>query len=73
MKLSQDQKRLAKNAMFFLTSYFAVYILVNWIKDGAFSWDSVWEGLLIVLGIGVLDLLLVIGSYVPKKKKDTDS
>ena len=73
MKLSTDQKKLTKNAMFYLPAFLVGHIIVNWIHDGAFSWDSVWGGLLIVLGIGVLLLLLIIGSYVPRKKKDTDS
>lgn len=69
MKLSPDQKRLAKSGLALILAFPVVYPLIGWIRNGAFSWDDVFQGFLSSLCIGFLYLLLVIGSHVPKKKE----
>lgn len=61
---------MAKNCLVSLLTILVLYPLLDWIRDGVFSWDSVLHALILALFVGILNLPLIIGSYEPPKKKE---
>lgn len=67
MKLSENQKTIAKNYLVYSAGYMVVYPLIKWFFDKEFSWDIIFTCLATVLIVGILNLLLIIGARNPKE------
>lgn len=69
MKLSKDQKNILFSTIIYIVLAIGFNALL--VVFGKKTWDDVWPILLgMLIGAVVLDLLLIIGSRIPKKKEE---
>ena len=66
MKMNEGQKRIAKNYAVYAIGFIVVFPLVNWLLGKGINWDTVMTAVITVLVVGVLNLMLIIGSKNPK-------
>ncbi len=68
MKLSNDQKRIAKAIAVYSLLYPVVMLVAHRIRTGSFDWSDFLVSLMVALVVGALGILFfVIGSHVPTK------
>jgi hypothetical protein len=68
MKLSNDQKKIAKAIAVYTLLYPVVMLVAHWIRTGSFDWSDFLVSLLTALVLGALGILFfVVGSHVPTK------
>lgn len=68
MKLSNDQKKIAKAIAVYSLLYPVVMLVAHRIRTGSFDWSDFLVSLLVALVVGALGILFfVIGSHVPTK------
>ena len=70
MKLSKDQKRIAKSIAMYTGIFIVVYPLMTLIAGRHWTWGDffIFAGIA-VLVYGLVGLIYVIGSKIPKKDK----
>ena len=69
MKLSKDQKNILFSTIIYIVLAIGFNTLL--VVFGKKTWDDVWPILLgMLIGAVVMDLLLIIGSRIPKKKNE---
>lgn len=72
MKLSDDQKNIAKAIGIYTLLYPITMLVVHRIRTGAFEWSDFWVSLLTALVLGALGILFfVVGSHIPTKDDDS--
>ena len=68
MKLSNDQKIIAKAIAVYSLLYPFAMLVAHRIRTGSFDWSDFLVSLLVALVVGALGILFfVIGSHVPTK------
>ena len=68
MKLSNDQKQIAKAIAVYSLLYPFAMLVAHRIRTGSFDWSDFLVSLLVALVVGALCILFfVIGSHVPTK------
>ena len=68
MKLSNDQKKIAKAIAVYTLLYPVVMLVAHRIRTGSFDWYDFLVSLLTALVLGALGILFfVVGSHVPTK------
>ncbi len=68
MKLSPDQKKIAKAIAFYTLLYPVAMLVSHRIRTGSVDWSDFWVSLLTALVLGVLGILFfVVGSHIPTK------
>lgn len=68
MKLSNDQKKIAKAIAVYSLLYPFTMLVAHRIRTGSFDWSDFLVSLLVALVVGALGILFfVIGSHVPTK------
>ena len=68
MKLSNDQKKIAKAIVVYSLLYPFAMLVAHRIRTGSFDWSDFLVSLLVALVVGALGILFfVIGSHVPTK------
>lgn len=68
MKLSNDQKKIAKAIAVYSLLYPFAMLVAHRIRTGSFDWSDFLVSLLVALVVGALCILFfVIGSHVPTK------
>ena len=68
MKLSNDQKKIAKAIAVYSLLYPVVMLVAHRIRTGSFDWSDFLVSLLTALVLGALGILFfVVGSHVPTK------
>ena len=68
MKLSNDQKKIAKAIAVYSLLYPFAMLVAHRIRTGSFNWSDFLVSLLVALVVGALGILFfVIGSHVPTK------
>lgn len=68
MKLSNDQKKIAKAIAIYTLLYPVVMLVAHRIRTGSFDWNDFLVSLLTALVLGALGILFfVVGSHVPTK------
>lgn len=72
MKLSNDQKTIAKAIAIYTIVYPITMLVVHRIRTGAVDWSDFLVSILTALVLGALGILLfVVGSHVPTKDDDS--
>ena len=68
MKLSNDQKKIARAIAVYSLLYPFAMLVAHRIRTGSFDWSDFLVSLLVALVVGALGILFfVIGSHVPTK------
>ena len=68
MKLSNDQKKIAKAIAVYSLLYPFAMLVAHRIRTGSFDWSDFLVSLLVALVVSALGILFfVIGSHVPTK------
>ncbi|HOE94068.1 MAG TPA: hypothetical protein PLU97_01565 [Candidatus Cryptobacteroides sp.] len=68
MKLSEDQKKMAKTAIIYLAIFLIIYPLFRWILGKGEFWDNFLISCGSAILIALFFVVLIIGAKVPKKK-----
>lgn len=68
MKLSNDQKKIAKAIAVYSLLYPFAMLVAHRIRTGSFDWSDFLVSILVALVVGALGILFfVIGSHIPTK------
>lgn len=67
MKLSDDQKQILRNWIYYAAGYIVFYPFFRWLFTKEISWSDFLTSGITAIFVGLAGILFVIGAKIPKK------